>query len=130
MSADHGATVTSVAHRHSPALMVVVIAYLVFIFLGIPDGMLGIAWPSMRGDFSLALGQMGVLLAASTAGFLITSFSAGRLITVLGVARLLIITTILRGVALIGMGLAPSWPGAGGGVPRSSDWPAAASTAG
>jgi fucose permease len=109
MSADHGSTVTSVARRHSPALMVVVIAYLVFIFLGIPDGMLGIAWPSMRGDFGLALGQMGVLLTASTAGFLITSFSAGRLITVLGVSRLLIITTILRGLALIGMGLAPSW---------------------
>jgi hypothetical protein len=110
MSTEHRAAVTGVARRHSPTLMVVVIAYLVFIFLGIPDGMLGIAWPSMRGDFGLALGQMGVLLTASTAGFLITSFSAGRLITVLGVSRLLIITTILRGLALIGMGLAPSWP--------------------
>jgi SAM-dependent methyltransferase len=59
MSTEHRAAVTGVARRHSPTLMVVVIAYLVFIFLGIPDGMLGIAWPSMRGDFGLALGADG-----------------------------------------------------------------------
>ena len=101
--------VAAAARRGSPTLLVVVIAYLIFIFLGIPDGMLGVAWPSIQGAFGLALGQMGVLLAASTAGFLLTSFSAGRLITGLGISRLLIIATVLRGAALVGMGLAPSW---------------------
>ena len=109
MSTENGSTAASVARRSSPTLMVVVIAYIIFIFLGMPDGMLGVAWPDMRGGFGVALGQMGVLLAASTTGFLITSFSAGRLITGLGISRLLIITVILRGGALVAMGLAPSW---------------------
>jgi fucose permease len=90
-------------------LAVVAMAYAIFIVLGVPDGMLGVAWPSMQSTFGVALGQMGVLLLATTGGFLLTSFSAGRLITRLGIARLLILSLILRGAALGGMGLAPNW---------------------
>lgn len=91
-------------------LAVVVMAYAIFILLGVPDGMLGVAWPSMRTTFGVALGQMGVLLLATTAGFMVTSFSAGRLITRLGIERLLVISLVARGLSLAGMGLAPSWP--------------------
>jgi fucose permease len=90
-------------------LAVVIMAYAIFILLGVPDGMLGVAWPSMQGTFGVALGQMGVLLLATTAGFMVTSFSAGRLITRLGIARLLVISLIARGLSLTAMGLAPSW---------------------
>lgn len=91
-------------------LGVVIMAYAIFVLLGVPDGMLGVAWPSMQTTFGVALGQMGVLLLATTAGFVITSFSAGRLITRLGIARLLTISLIARGLSLAAMGLAPSWP--------------------
>jgi fucose permease len=84
-------------------------AYAIFIVLGVPDGMLGVAWPSMQTTFGVALGQMGVLLLATTAGFIVTSFSAGRLITRLGIARLLMISLVVRGASLAGMGLAPNW---------------------
>jgi fucose permease len=84
-------------------------AYAIFIVLGVPDGMLGVAWPSMQTTFGVALGQMGVLLLATTAGFIITSFSAGRLITRLGIARLLLISLLVRGASLAGIGLAPNW---------------------
>lgn len=90
-------------------LAVVIMAYAVFVLLGVPDGMLGVAWPSMQSTFGVALGQMGVLLLASTAGFMFTSFSAGRLITRLGIANLLVISLIARGLSLAAMGLAPSW---------------------
>jgi fucose permease len=90
-------------------LAVVMMAYAVFILLGVPDGMLGVAWPSMQTTFGVALGQMGILLLATTAGFMLTSFSAGRLITRLGIARLLVISLIARGLSLAAMGLAPSW---------------------
>ncbi len=95
--------------QSSTLLAVVIMAYAVFILLGVPDGMLGVAWPSMQATFDVALGQMGVLLLATTAGFVITSFSAGRLITRLGIARLLTISLIARGLSLAAMGLAPTW---------------------
>jgi fucose permease len=71
--------------------------------------MLGVAWPSMQATFDVALGQMGVLLLATTLGFMVTSFSSGRLITKLGIANLLIVSLLVRGLSLAGMGLAPSW---------------------
>ena len=95
--------------QQSALLAVVIMAYAVFILLGVPDGMLGVAWPSMQTTFGVALGQMGVLLLATTAGFVVTSFSAGRLITRLGIARLLTISLIARGLSLAAMGMAPSW---------------------
>ena len=95
--------------QQSALLAVVIMAYAVFILLGVPDGMLGVAWPSMQTTFGVALGQMGVLLLATTAGFVVTSFSAGRLITRLGIARLLPLRRIARGLSLAAMGMAPSW---------------------
>ena len=68
------------AKQTASVLAVVMMAYAVFILLGVPDGMLGVAWPSMQTTFGVALGQMGILLLATTAGFMLTSFSAGRLI--------------------------------------------------
>jgi len=97
------------AQQASTRLGVVIMAYTIFILLGVPDGMLGVAWPSMQATYSVAMGEMGVLLLATTAGFMLTSFSAGRLITLLGIARLLTISLIGRGLSLVAMGLAPSW---------------------
>ncbi|MBK8045684.1 MAG: MFS transporter [Anaerolineales bacterium] len=88
-------------------LAVVVTAYAIFIVLGMPDGMLGVAWPSMRATFDLAQSQMGLLLLASTVGFLITSFGVGRLFSAFGVVGVLIVATIVRGAGLVSIGLAP-----------------------
>ena len=93
----------------SSALVVIVTGYLIFIVLGFPDGMLGIAWPSIMGTFGLQNAQMGTLLLASTLGFLVTSFNVGRLISWFGITNLLIAANILRAVGLLGIGLAPEW---------------------
>lgn len=100
---------TSRRNTSSSTLAVIVTAYLIFIVLGFPDGMLGIAWPSMMATFGLQNAQMGTLLLASTLGFLVTSFNVGRLIGWFGISNLLIATNILRAVGLLGIGLAPEW---------------------
>lgn len=99
--------------RRSPApsaLTVIITAYLIFIVLGFPDGMLGIAWPSIMGTFGLQNAQMGTLLLASTLGILVTSFNVGRLIAWFGISNVLIAANVLRAVGLLGIGLAPQWP--------------------
>ncbi|MCY1007041.1 hypothetical protein OV079_16045 [Nannocystis pusilla] len=50
------------ASRHLTTLLV--LAYLGFISLGLPDAVLGVAWPSLRAAFSLPQAALGAPLAA------------------------------------------------------------------
>lgn len=86
-----------------------VIAFVAFISLGLPDGLLGVAWPSMRASFGVPLDAMGFLLAASVAGYLISSTLSGPLVARLGIGRLLALSSLLTATALIGYTLVPAW---------------------
>ena len=88
---------------------VILLAYVAFIALGMPDGLLGVAWPSIRTGFSIPLDSLGMLLAAAVTGYTISSFSSGALISKMGVGRLLALSCTLTGSALIGYTLVPSW---------------------
>ena len=88
----------------------VVIAFLGFIALGIPGGLLGLAWPSIRDLFGLTASAVGALLLADTLGFMVTSFSSGTLINRFGAGPALLAGSTLRGLALICILFVPSWP--------------------
>lgn len=88
---------------------VVVLAFSAFIALGMPDGLLGIAWPALRADFGLPLDGLGPLLLASVAGYVTSSFVSGALIARVGVGRVLVASCILTGTALISYTLVPAW---------------------
>lgn len=90
-------------------LSVILLAYVAFIALGMPDGLLGIAWPSMRVDFTIPLDSLGMLLFASVSGYMTSSFLSGTLIARMGVGKLLTISCALTGSALVGYTLVPSW---------------------
>lgn len=90
-------------------LNLIILAYIAFIALGMPDGLLGVAWPSMRADFSIPLDALGMLLFAAVAGYMTSSFFSGVLITRVGVGNLLAVSCALTGFALIGYTLVPSW---------------------
>lgn len=94
---------------HYPKLGLVILAYIAFIALGMPDGLLGVAWPSIRADFSIPLDSLGMLLAASVAGYMTASFSNGPLISRFGVGRVLAVSCVLTGLGLIGYTLVPAW---------------------
>src|SRR5512145_3001361 len=79
-----------------------VLAYVAFISLGLPDGLLGVAWPSIRGEFGLQLDMLGTLLAASTLGYLTSSFFSGRVMARLGVGGLLAVSCLMTGASLLG----------------------------
>jgi fucose permease len=87
----------------------VILAFIAFISLGLPDGLLGIAWPSIREDFSLRLDALGILLFASTAGNMTSSFLSGKIISKIGVGGTLAASCFLTGAGLIGYAIAPFW---------------------
>ena len=85
------------------------LAFIAFIALGLPDGLLGVGWPSIRTEFSIPLDAIGMLLFASVAGYMTSSFLNGFLLSRVGVGRILTASCFLTGFALIGYTLVPQW---------------------
>jgi len=66
-------------------LGLIVLAYIAFISLGMPDGLFGVAWPSIRENFLLRLDSVGAFFFAGTTGYMLSSFFSGKIIERLGV---------------------------------------------
>ncbi len=94
---------------HYPKIGLVLLAYIAFISLGMPDGLLGVAWPSIRAGFGIPLDAVGMLLTAATAGYMTSSFLSGPLTARLGVGRVLAASCAMTGAALISYTLVPAW---------------------
>jgi len=86
-----------------------ILAYIAFVTLGLPTGLLGVAWPTLRAGFSLPLDAMGFLLFSSTVGYLISSFFIARLINRFGIGPLLIFSSVASAISLVGYTIAPAW---------------------
>jgi fucose permease len=95
------------------------LAFLAFVSLGLPDGILGVAWPSLRRSFGLPLDRLGVLLVAITAGYLASSFSSGVAVARLGVGRLLLWSSVAVAGGAFTWSVAPFWPLVVGGAALS-----------
>ena len=91
-----------------PRLGLLLLAYFAFISLGLPDGLLGVAWPTMRDDFSVPTSAVGLIVTASTIGYLMSSVAAGFALSWIGVGGLLAASTALVGVSLIGYAVSPA----------------------
>ena len=90
--------------------LVVLLAFLAFVSLGLPDGLLGVSWPSIRGDFGVPLESLGLLVAVTTAGYLASSFLSGVILRRLSIGPVLALSTAAAATALVGFALSPAWP--------------------
>ncbi len=96
-------------YKKNSRIGLIILAYIAFIALGMPDGLLGVGWPSIRASFSIPLDSLGLLLLATMTGYLTSSFSSGHLIAHMGVGKVLAASCALTGVGLIGYTLVPAW---------------------
>lgn len=78
-----------------------------FVVLGLPDGMLGTAWPSMRATFGAPVGELGLILLITTAGSVLITAFVGPLIRRLGVPTLLAVAGALAALGYTGYAVAP-----------------------
>ena len=90
-------------------LLLIGLSYIGFVSLGLPDGLHGIAWPSIRASFHLPLDALGNLLVSFTLGYLLSSFNSGRLLARLGIGVLLALSCLATAASLLGYALAPGW---------------------
>jgi fucose permease len=97
-----------VASRAPRAL--VALAFLAFVSLGLPDGVLGVAWPSLRRAFGRPIDQLGLILLATTAGYLVSSFAAGAVLARTSLGRLLVASSLLVAASAAAWAATPWWP--------------------
>ncbi|MFG3715363.1 MFS transporter [Micromonospora sp. NPDC049460] len=90
-----------------PRASLLLLAYLAFVSLGLPDGLIGVGWPSIRADFGVPTEAVGLVLTAGTVGYLTSSVLAGFTLARLGVGWLLAGSTLLASLALTGYALTP-----------------------
>jgi fucose permease len=84
------------------------VAFLAFIALGLPDGILGVAWPALHADLGIPLDALGLLLGAAMAGYILSSMGAGKLLSRFGTGGLLAASALLAGISLAGYALSPN----------------------
>lgn len=85
-----------------------IVIYFVFISLGLPDSLLGAAWPAMRLDLGAELGAAGLIAMVVSSGTILSSMHSGRLIGRLGTGKLTLASNALTALALVGFSRADS----------------------
>ena len=75
--------------------------------LGLPDGMLGPAWPAMRATFGAPIADLGLILLVTTVGSVAVTAVVGRLIRRLGVPALLSAAGLCAALGAAAFALAP-----------------------
>lgn len=90
-------------------LIILIILYLAFISLGLPDQALGVAWPSIRRSFLEPLEAAGliVLITSITGG--LAGFASGYFIKKYSVAQILIASAFLTSAGMFGYAFSPTW---------------------
>jgi Major Facilitator Superfamily. len=83
------------------ALFLLLIIYLGFISLGLPDGSLGVAWPGMYPELQLPIGSLGALMVLITVLSGISGFSSGRIIARFGTGPVVLASCAATGSALM-----------------------------
>lgn len=89
--------------------LLLIIIYIAFISLGLPDGVFGVAWPNMRFEFRMPLPAASIITILLLACSAFSSFISGKILRHWGTGKATIISCAMTGFALLGYSKAPSF---------------------
>ena len=89
--------------------LLLAIIYLAFISLGLPDALLGAAWPSMQPEFGVPISYAGILSMIIAVGTVVSSLQSDRLTRRLGAGLVTALSVLLTALALLGFSLSRSF---------------------
>jgi fucose permease len=89
--------------------VLLIIIYLAFISLGLPDALLGVTWPIIRQEWMMRLDAAGMVSIVITVGTIASSLLSGRLIRRFGEGKITFLSGLMTGIALLGFAYSPSY---------------------
>lgn len=85
------------------AQLLLPIIYLAFISLGLPDSLLGSAWPNLYPALGVPVSCAGILSMIISAGTILSSLCSDRLTRALGTGKVTALSVALTAAALFGL---------------------------
>lgn len=89
--------------------LLLVIIYLAFISLGLPDALLGAAWPSMYPQFDVPVSYAGIISMIIALGTVVSSLQSDRLTKKLGTGKVTALSVCMTAMALFGFAASHSF---------------------
>ncbi len=89
--------------------LLLAIIYLAFISLGLPDALLGSAWPSIYREFSVPVSYSGIIFMIISAGTIVSSLRSDYLTKKYGAGKVTVVSVCLTALALMGFSLSHSF---------------------
>lgn len=89
--------------------LLLAVIYLSFISLGLPDSLLGSAWPSMYGEFGVPVSYAGAISMIIALGTVISSLQSDRMTRLLGTGRVTAISVAMTAGALYAFSVSHSF---------------------
>lgn len=86
--------------------LLLILIYIAFISLGLPDSVLGAAWPSMYRSFGVPEGYAGVITMLMYSGTMISSMASDWIIRKLGTGYVLVLSVALTAITMFGFSIA------------------------
>lgn len=89
--------------------LLLAVIYLSFISLGLPDALLGAAWPAMYGELGVPVSHAGAISMIIALGTVVSSLQSDRVTRRLGAGRVTAISVAVTALALLGFSLSHSF---------------------
>ena len=89
--------------------LLLVIIYVSFISLGLPDALLGSAWPSMYREMNVPVSYAGIISMIISAGTIVSSLQSDRLTKKLGAGMVTAVSVAMTAAALFGFSISGSF---------------------
>lgn len=90
------------------ATALLIIIYIAFIGLGIPDSLFGTAWPAIYSEFELPISFGSFVTIIISCGTVLSSVISSKIISRLGTNKVSAYSTLLTALALLGFSFAPN----------------------
>lgn len=91
------------------AVLFLIVIYLAFISLGLPDSLLGAAWPAMQPEYGAPIETAGLLFMAIAGGTILSSLASGTVIKRFGTGKVAFVSCLMTALALLGFSFSPSF---------------------
>ncbi len=89
--------------------LLLVIIYIAFISLGLPDSLIGSAWPIMHRDLQVPVSYMGIITMLISGGTILSSLLSDRLTRKFGTGPVTAVSVLLTAAALFGFSVTGSF---------------------
>ena len=89
--------------------LLIIVIYLAFISLGLPDAVFGGAWPTMYLEFGVPVSYAGIVTVIIALGTIISSLQSDRLTYKLGTGKVTAISVATTAIALFGFSISGSF---------------------